>query len=97
VLFGDSGYDANLEFRHVVQGVHTGQLMLTAFFDDAGVSLNNVSWLNLMSPGVGANYTYKQWKGNVEVGTPVGNVPSIVGGYSPVQVWFSLSRSFSAF
>jgi hypothetical protein len=50
-----------------------------------------------MSPGVGANYTYKQWKGNVEVGTPVGNVPAIVGGYSPVQVWFSLSRSFSAF
>lgn len=97
VLFGDSGYDMNAEFRHVVQSVHTGQLMLTAFFDDAGVSLNNVSWLNLMSPGVGANYTYGKWKGNVEVGTPVGNVPSIVGGYSPVQVWFSLSRSFSAF
>lgn len=97
VLFGDSGYDMNAEFRHVVQGVKTGQLMLTAFFDDAGTSLNNVSWLNLMSPGVGANYTYKKWKGNLEVGTPVGNVPSIVGGYSPVQVWFSLSRSFSAF
>ena len=96
-LFGNDGFTATAELRHVLaDSVAGGRILLRTFFDMGSLSLgNNTNYLTLLSPGVGSSwYGPKNWAVSFDLGVPVGNVPSIVGSYYPIQAWFSVEKNF---
>lgn len=96
-VFGNDGYSATAEFRHVLSHeVFGGHLMLRGFFDAGAISLgNNTNYLTIMSPGIGFLMDFPdKITLNFDIGTPIGPIPGVIGSVYPVQAWFSLGKQF---
>lgn len=95
VLFGDEGYTATADLQHTWSWTALpGSFQSSLFFDAGGVTYGN-TFLTLTGPGAGEAWQAPYgWFSKIELSTPVGSIPSVVGSTSPVQVWFEAVKSF---
>lgn len=97
-LFGDEGYEATVEWQHNFAVSLPGLFQGKVFWDSGGVATYTTPthFVNLTGPGVGGNWTSpaKEWAGNLELGFPVGPLPSQISYASPVQVWGQIQKTF---
>lgn len=95
VLFGNEGYDATAEIRHLWKtSLLPGIFQNSAFFD-AGGATYGTGFLNLMGPGIGETWSGPSgWLIKIDLSMPVGPIPSVVGSTSPVQAWFNIMKMF---
>jgi hemolysin activation/secretion protein len=95
VLFGDQGYTATAELRHLwTWTTLPGTFQSSLFFDAGGVTYAT-SFLNLMGPGVGESWGAPHgWLTKFEISVPVGASPQVVGATSPVEAWFQVVKIF---
>ena len=97
-LFGDEGYEATLEWQHNLPLAWPGLWQSKIFWDSGGVATYTIptNFVNLTGPGLGGNWTSpgQDWTGKLELGFPVGPLPSQIGYASPVQVWGQIQKTF---
>ncbi len=97
-LFGDEGYEATLEWQHNLAISWPGLWQSKVFWDSGGVATYTIptSFVNLTGPGIGGNWTSpaQDWTGKLELGFPVGPLPSQIGYASPVQLWGQIQKTF---
>jgi hemolysin activation/secretion protein len=101
VLSGDHGLLGNIEWRHQLGQVLSGQTQATVFFDSEHITINRTPWVAapnsaaLSGAGVGLNWFGPgQTSIQVAVAAPVGSKPELIGSNKSARAWFALSKMF---
>jgi hemolysin activation/secretion protein len=101
VLSGDHGLLGNIEWRHQLGQVLSGQTQATVFFDSEHITINRTPWVaapnsaTLSGAGVGLNWFGPgQTSIQAAVAAPVGSKPELIGSNKSARAWFALSKMF---
>ena len=99
-LSGDSGILGNVELRHELGQLWSGQAQAIVFIDSEHVTINHTTWTagtngaSLSGAGVGFNwFGQSQWSIKATVAAPVGATPELIGAKKSVRGWIELDKT----
>ncbi len=97
---GDSGYLGNIELRHELGALWSGQSQAILFADSEHVTINRTTWAagandaNLSGAGVGFNwFGPDQWTVKATVAAPIGSTPELIGSNRSVHAWIEIDKA----
>ncbi|HEY8026219.1 MAG TPA: ShlB/FhaC/HecB family hemolysin secretion/activation protein [Burkholderiaceae bacterium] len=100
VLSGDSGVLGNVEWRHELGQLASGQAQAIAFIDSEHVTINQTTWTSgtngatLSGAGVGFNwFGPSQWSIKATVAAPLGATPELTGAKKSARGWIEIDKA----
>ena len=92
-LFGSEGFLSSATFAHV-QESNFGIFTSSAFYDFGGIGGAGSPLLTIQGPGVSEAWTKGHWSANLDIATPVGGTPGIIGSTPGIQLWAGISAHY---
>lgn len=100
VLSGDSGVLGNVEWRHELGQLASGQAQAIVFIDSEHVTINQTTWASgsnsatLSGAGVGFNwFGPSQWSIKATVAAPLGATPELTGARKSARGWIEIDKA----